>query len=61
MFHGSDESSEPEMLPASARLVRRSLERVLSGFVDRDWLSVEEGERIGRGVLGDNVRKLHGV
>jgi uncharacterized protein len=61
VFHGSDESSEPEMFPTSARLVRRSLERVLSAFVDRDWLSVEEGERIGRGVLGDNVRKLHGV
>jgi hypothetical protein len=61
VFHGSDESSEPEMFPASAWLVRRALERVLSTFVDRDFLSVADAEAIGRGVLGQNVRRLHGV
>lgn len=60
VLHGSDEASEPEMFWASARLVRAALERVLSAFADRDYLSVEDGERIGRGVLADNVRRLHG-
>lgn len=61
VFHGSDESSEPEMFPTSARLVRNALERVLTTFVERDFLSVEDAHRIGRGVLADNVRRLHGI
>jgi hypothetical protein len=61
VLHGSDESSEPEMFPASAWLVRRSLERVLSTFVDREFVSVADAETIGRGVLGGNVRRLHGI
>lgn len=61
IFHGSDEASEPEMFWASARLVRASLERVLTHYVDRDWLTVEEAERIGRGVLAGNVRALHAI
>jgi hypothetical protein len=61
VFHGSDESSEPEMFPASAWLVRGALERVLSTFVERDYLSVDDAEAIGRGVLADNVRTLHGI
>jgi uncharacterized protein len=61
VLHGSDESSEPEMFPTSARLVREALERVLGGFIDRDFLSVGDAETIGRGVLADNVRRLHGI
>ena len=61
VFHGCDESSEPEMFPTSARLVREALERVLGTFVDRDFLSVTDAESIGRGILADNVRKLHGI
>jgi hypothetical protein len=61
VFHGSDEASEPEMFWASARLVRASLQRVLGSFVERDWLSAREAERIGRGVLSENVRAVHGV
>jgi uncharacterized protein len=61
VLHGCDESSEPEMFPVSARLVREALERVLGTFVDRDFLSVTDAESIGRGVLADNVRKLHGI
>ena len=61
VVHGCDESSEPEMFPVSARLVRQSLERVLGAFVDRDFLSVADAERLGRGVLADNVRALHGI
>jgi uncharacterized protein len=61
VLHGCDESSEPEMFPMSARLVREALERVLGAFVDRDFLSVEAAGSIGRGVLADNVRRLHGI
>ncbi|MEX0984664.1 MAG: hypothetical protein WD096_06395 [Actinomycetota bacterium] len=43
------------------RLVREALERVLSTFVDRDYLSVPDAETIGRGVLAGNVRRLHGI
>lgn len=61
VLHGSDEASEPEMFWVSARLVRRALERVLTGFAERDYLAPDEAERIGRGVLAENVRALHGV
>jgi predicted TIM-barrel fold metal-dependent hydrolase len=61
ILHGSDEASEPEVFWASARLVRHALERVLGAFVERDWLTTDEAERFGRGVLADNVRRLHGV
>jgi hypothetical protein len=61
VMHGCDESSEPEMFPVSARLVRQSLERVLGAFVDRDYLSVPDAQSLGRGVLADNVRALHAI
>jgi predicted TIM-barrel fold metal-dependent hydrolase len=61
VFHGCDESSEPEMFPVSARLVRMALERVLGAFVDRDYLSVDDATALGKGVLANNVRKLHGI
>lgn len=61
VVHGSDESTEPEMFPTAARLVRESLERVLGTFVDRDYLSAGDAESIGRGVLAGNVRRLHGI
>lgn len=61
VMHGCDESSEPEMFPVSARLVRQALERVLGRFIERDFLSVGDAESIGRGVLADNVRRLHGI
>ena len=61
VMHGSDESSEPEMFPVSAWMVREALERVLGTFVDRGYLGTEVAERLGRGVLADNVRKLHGI
>jgi hypothetical protein len=61
VLHGSDESSEPEMFPVSAWLVREALERVLGTFVDRDYLSVADAESIGRGVLAGNVKQLHGI
>ena len=61
VLYGCDESSEPEMFPVSTRLVREALERVLGTFADRDFLSVPDAESIGRGVLADNVRRLHGI
>lgn len=61
LHYGSDEAGEPEMFWASARLARRALTRVLDGFVERDYLSDGEAERLGRGVLGDNARRLHGI
>jgi len=61
VLYGSDESAEPEVFPVSARLVRQALERVLGTFVDRDYLSVTDAESLGRGVLADNVRRLHGI
>lgn len=61
LLHGSDEASEPEIFWASARLTRRALERVLSSLIERDYLTGSEADRIGRGILADNVRTLHGV
>jgi hypothetical protein len=61
ILHGSDEASEPEVYWASARLTRRALERVLSTLIERGFLDVGEAERIGRGILAGNVRRLHGV
>jgi uncharacterized protein len=61
ILHGSHEASEPEMFWVSARLVRASLERLLATYVDGDWLTLDEAERIGRGILAENVRRLHCV
>jgi predicted TIM-barrel fold metal-dependent hydrolase len=61
VLYGSDEASEPEVLWVSARLAKRALERVLGAAVERDHLTLEEAERIGRGVLGANSARLHGL
>ena len=61
LLYGSDEAGEPEAFWASALLARSALQRVLEGFVDRDYLSVDEAERLGRLVLGDACRALHGL
>lgn len=61
ILYGSDEAGEPEAFWISARLARGALTRVLDGFVDRDYLTAEEAERIGRDVLAGNTRRLHGI
>ena len=61
LLYGSDEAGEPEAFWASAMLARSALERVLGGFVDRDFVTVDDAERLGRLVLGDACRKLHGI
>lgn len=61
LLYGSDEAGEPEAFWASALLARAALQRVLSRFVDFDYLAVEQAERLGRLVLADACRKLHGI
>jgi predicted TIM-barrel fold metal-dependent hydrolase len=61
LLYGSDEASEPEVLWVSARLAREALQRVLTTAVTRDLLAPEDAARIGRGVLGGNTRRLHGL
>jgi predicted TIM-barrel fold metal-dependent hydrolase len=61
LLYGSDEAGEPEAFWASALLARSALERVLSRFVERDYVSVSEAEALGRLVLADACRRLHGI
>jgi len=61
LLYGSDEASEPEVFWISARLTREALERVLAKAVRRDHLTSDEASRVGRGILGDNSRRLHGI
>lgn len=61
LLYGSDEAGEPEAFWASALLARSALERVLGGFVDRDYVSTDEAERLGKLVLADACRRLHGI
>lgn len=61
LLYGSDEAGEPEAFWASALLARAALQRVLGGFVDRDYVSTEEAEQLGALVLGDACRRLHGI
>jgi predicted TIM-barrel fold metal-dependent hydrolase len=61
LLYGSDEAGEPEAFWASALLARSALERVLVKFVDRDYLDPADAERLGRLVLADACRTLHGI
>ena len=60
LLYGSDEAGEPEAFWASALLARSALERVLGRFVERDYLSTDEAEGLGRSVLAGACRRLHG-
>jgi len=61
LLYGSDEASEPEVFWVSARMTREALQRVLSRAVERDYLNVNEAERLGRGILAGNSKSLHGI
>jgi hypothetical protein len=61
VFYGSDEAAEPEAFWASARLVRGALGRVLSRFVDNDYLGLADATRLGELVLAGASRQLHGI
>lgn len=60
VMYGSDHNT-PEAIWLSAVLAREALERVLGRAVEADWLGVQDALAIGRGVLGANVLRLHGV
>jgi hypothetical protein len=61
VLYGSDEAGDPEAFWCSALLARTALERVLGRFIERDYLGVADAERLGRLVLGDACRALHGI
>jgi predicted TIM-barrel fold metal-dependent hydrolase len=59
LLYGSDEAGEPEAFWASALLARSALQRVLGTFVERDYVSVDDAQELGRLVLADSCRRLH--
>jgi uncharacterized protein len=61
LLYGSDEASEPEVFWVAVRMAREALERVLSRSVRHDFLTVTQAEVIGRGVLAENTKRLHGI
>ena len=61
ILYGSDEASEPEIFWISARMTRTALQRVLNLAVQRDHLTVKEAERLGRGIMAENSKALHGI
>jgi predicted TIM-barrel fold metal-dependent hydrolase len=61
VLYGSDESTDPEVLWLSALVGREALERVLGRALAHGWVDQAEAGRIGAGVLGGNVLKLHGL
>ena len=61
LLYGSDEASEPEVFWVSARLTREALERVLVRACERGHLGPSEAQRIGRGIMGGNSKRLHGI
>ena len=60
LLYGSDEAGEPEAFWISALLARRALERVLDGFVERDYVTAADAGRLGAMVLGESCLALHG-
>jgi uncharacterized protein len=61
LLYSSDEASEPEVIWLAARMGRRALERALGDAVDREFLTVPQAEALGRGILSENCRRLHGI
>lgn len=60
VMYGSDHN-DPDAIWLSALLAREALERVLTNAVRADWLDTEDAMAIGRGVMAENVLRLHGV
>jgi predicted TIM-barrel fold metal-dependent hydrolase len=62
VLYGSDGPGyDPESLWLTARLSRGALTRTLSRFVEREYIMPSEANIIGRAVLGENCRRLHGL
>jgi predicted TIM-barrel fold metal-dependent hydrolase len=61
LLYGSDEAGEPEAFWISALLAREALERVLERFIERGYLGAPDADRIGRLVLAESCRDLHGL
>jgi predicted TIM-barrel fold metal-dependent hydrolase len=61
LLYSSDEASEPEVIWIAARMGRQALERALGDAVERDFLTIQEAEELGRGILAGNSRRLHGL
>jgi hypothetical protein len=61
LLYSSDEASEPEVIWIAARMGRRALERVLGEAVEHDFITVRQAEGLGRGILSENSRRLHGI
>jgi uncharacterized protein len=61
VLYGSDEAGEPEAFWLSALMARAALERVLARFVDRDYLTPAQAADVGRLVMADSCRRLHGL
>ena len=61
LFHGSDEASEPELIWLAARQTKTALQRVLGRAVELDMLSIEDADRMGKGILSQNALALHGL
>ena len=61
VMYGSDEAGEPEGFWVAALMARAVLQRVLGRLVDRDFVAVDEAERLGRLILAGSCRGLHGL
>lgn len=61
VLYGSDAVYEPEAFYVAARLARGTLTRVLDRLVEYDYVSARDADRLGRLVLADSSRRLHGI
>ena len=61
VMYGSDEAGEPEGFWVAALMARAALQRVLGRLVDRDYVAVDEAQRLGRLILAGSCRGLHGL
>jgi len=61
VMYGSDEAGEPEGFWVSALMARAALQRVLGTYLERDHLGAHDAERLGRLILADTCRTVHGI
>jgi predicted TIM-barrel fold metal-dependent hydrolase len=60
IMYGSDHN-DPDSIWLSAVLAREAFERILGRAIECRWLSADDADRIGRGILANNVLRIHGV